>query len=419
MSLPGALGRLYALSKRGARRDLEGMREACANDGSPQDRFPAVHVAGTNGKGSVSATLESIARAAGLRTGLYTSPHLQRFAERIRIAGEPLADEALERHLTHALDRHPALTFFEIATMAAFHAFADDRVDLAVIEVGLGGRLDATNVLEEPRATAITTIDWDHMEWLGDSLEAIAGEKAAILKPRVPVVLGALPKVATRVARARAEEIGAGPLLQVGENLHQEWRGDRLRVWTNERSIEVVPSLAGVHQRHNAAIAVGLAFQLGIEDVAIAKGVASVRWPGRLETITTAQGEVLVDGAHNDEGVRALCAELDARPGRKVLVFGAMGDKAWRSMAEALRSRFAARVYVAPDASGAGRSAAAPEVLRALDPEAESARTVPEALARARSLAGSDLVVVAGSLYLVGEARAFLRGEPRDPQVGL
>jgi len=417
---PPALERLYALSKRGARRSLEAMREACAKDGDPQNRFAAVHIAGTNGKGSVSASLESIARAAGLRTGLYTSPHLQRFAERIRLDGVPISDDVLARHLGDALDRHPGLTFFEVATMAAFHVFAEANVDLAIVEVGLGGRLDATNVLDHPRATAITTIAIDHTEWLGDTLEAIAGEKAAIQKPGVPVITGRLPDEAAAVTRTYAQEVGAGPMWRVGHELVPTFDGGLHLAGPDGHAVTVSPALRGVHQHDNTAIAVGLAWTLGFDDAAITRGIANVSWPGRLETVVATDGAYLLDGAHNDEGVRALAAELDRFAQKRVLVFGAMGDKAWRSMAHELSPRFSARVYVAPSASGAGRSAADPTALIALDPEGVVAESVPEALARARALAGHEgLVVVAGSLYLVGEARAFLRGEPRDPQVGL
>jgi dihydrofolate synthase/folylpolyglutamate synthase len=424
-----SLARLYALAKRGARRSLDPIREACATEGDPQDRFASVHIAGTNGKGSVAASVESIARASGLRTGLYTSPHLQRFAERIRIDGEPIADELLDEHLTHALDHHPKLTFFEIATIVAFRVFHRAQIDLAILEVGLGGRLDATNAVTRPRATAITSIAYDHTDWLGDSIELIAAEKAGVLKPGVPVVTGRLPAAAARVVEARAVEVGAAPLWRLGHELDSASHGDHLVVsGPVSRSITVTPALRGAHQRDNAAVAVGLAWllrsppagvpPLPIEDVAIARGIATVRWPGRLESIDIAAGRFagsyLLDGAHNEEGARALGAELDARGGDYALIFGAMGDKAWGTMVRELAPRFARRVYVAPSASG--RNVASPEALTAIDPEGVVASSIEEALELAR---GAGTIVVAGSLYLVGEVRALLRGEPRDAQVGL
>lgn len=435
MAIGESLARLYALAKRGARRSLDPIREACALEGDPQDRFASVHIAGTNGKGSVSSSVESIARASGLRTGLYTSPHLQRFAERIRIDGEPISDELLDEHLAYVLDRHPSLTFFEVATLVAFRVFHRAHVDLAVLEVGLGGRLDATNAVSRPRVTAITTIAYDHTEWLGDSIELIAGEKAGILKPGVPVVTGRLPAAAQRVVEARAREVGAAPVWRVGQELNLSSHGEHLAVaGPVSRSIAVTPALRGAHQRDNTAVAVGVAWllrsppaglsPLPIEDVAIARGVASVRWPGRLESVAIADGpfagNYLLDGAHNEEGVRALAAEVAARSGPHALVFGAMGDKAWGTMVRALAPQFAKRVYVAPSASGAGRNAASPAALAGIDPGGVTAASLEDALKIARDAVGSGgTVVVAGSLYLVGEVRALLYGEPRDPQVGL
>ncbi|MBI2394472.1 MAG: bifunctional folylpolyglutamate synthase/dihydrofolate synthase [Deltaproteobacteria bacterium] len=435
MNLAPVLERLYGLAKRGARRDLEGMREACAIDGDPQDRIATVHIAGTNGKGSVAASMESIARAAGLRTGLYTSPHLQRFAERVRLDGAPIDDALLARHLASVLDRHPSLTFFEVATLAAFHVFHEARVDLAVIEVGLGGRLDATNVIARPRATVVTTISYDHTEWLGDTIEAIAGEKAAICKAGVPVITGPLPRAAAQVVEARAQEVSAAPLWRVGQELRPTAHGEHLVVeGPVGRSIAVTPALRGAHQRDNAAIAIGMAWLLrsppagvpaiSIEDVAIARGIASVRWPGRLETIEVGEGKLagtyLLDGAHNEEGAYALGAALDQRQEPRALVFGAMGDKAWGTMVRELSRRFVSRVYVAPDAAGAGRAAAAPAALQAIDQGGAVSGSLAKGLARARADVGrAGLVVVAGSLYLVGEARSLLLGEERDPQVGM
>lgn len=429
-----ALARLYALAKRGARRGLDPIREACAVEGDPQDRFASVHIAGTNGKGSVAASMESIARAAGLRTGLYTSPHLGRFAERIRIDGAPISDALLARHLTSVLDRHPVLTFFEVATLAAFQVFYEARVDLAVLEVGLGGRLDATNAVTRPRATAITSISYDHTELLGESIELIAGEKAGILKSGVPLITGALPRAAAQVIEARAREMSAAPVWRVGEEITTTTHGSRGEHLVVQgpvgRSISVTPALFGEHQRHNAAVAVGLSWlvrsppagipALAIEDVAIARGIAAVQWPGRLETLATDDGAVLLDGAHNEEGARALANEIAERKGPHALVFGAMGDKAWGTMVRLLAPHFVARVFVTPSASGAGRSAADPGALNALDPEGVVADTLGGALELARAAVGRDgTVVVAGSLYLVGEARSLLLGEPRDPQVGL
>jgi dihydrofolate synthase/folylpolyglutamate synthase len=436
--LAGVLARLYALASRGARHGLEAMREACAAEGDPQDALAVVHVAGTNGKGSVCASLEAIARAAGIKTALYTSPHLGRFAERMRIDGEPIDDESLREALAHVLVTYPELTFFEVATLAAFRAFRRAAVELAIVEVGLGGRLDATNVVTSPRATAITTIAYDHTAILGQTIEEIAREKAGILKPGVPLVTGPVPRAAAAVLEARAQEVGAAPVWSVGRDVTHERREGHLVVHGPAgRSVAAATKLRGAHQDDNAAIAVALAWLVrmprpdrpavrSIEEVAIARGLSQVNWPGRLEEVRREEGllrgEYLLDGAHNEEGVHALGAFLDARPAdeRRALVFGAMADKAWGAMLRELIPRFGARVYVEPLASGGGRPATPTSALRAVDPEGEAAPRVEDAIALARARVGEGgLVVVAGSLYLVGEARTVLLGVPRDPQVGL
>jgi dihydrofolate synthase/folylpolyglutamate synthase len=439
--LSATLARLYALAPRGARFGLEPMIAACAAEGDPQRGLRVVHVAGTNGKGSVGASVESIARAAGLRTGLYTSPHLLRFAERIQLDGVPVSDARLDAALARVMDAHPSLTFFEVATLAAFLIFAEESLDLVVLEVGLGGRLDATNVIEHPLVTAVTSIGLDHTALLGDTMEAIAWEKAGILKRGAGLVTGALPDSVAEVVEARARNEGAAPLWRVGHELTHQRVGDSLVVrGPRDRSVVVQPALVGAHQDHNAAVATGIAWLLRaatigggvdasvpIEDVAIARGLAGVRWPGRLETIRVAQGSLagayLLDGAHNEQGCAALAAALDARaepPAARALVFGTMADKPWGPMLGPLLPRAGTRVYVEPQASGGGRRATESTAYAPLDPHGRRAVNVADALAQARACVGRDgLVVVAGSLYLVGEARGELLGAPRDPQVGL
>ena len=429
MRLPAALRRLYALAPRGARHGLDAMREALAAEGDPQDAIECVHVAGTNGKGSVCATVEAVARAAGLRTGLYTSPHLLRFAERIRIEGAPLADDALADVLEHVLDAHPALTFFEVATLAAFLAFRDARLELLVLEVGLGGRLDATNAVMRPLATAITTIGLDHVAILGATIGAIAAEKAGILKPGAPAIVGAVSAEARTAIDARAEAVGAGPLWHLGAELdHRRDESGLLTVTGPEdRCARVRSALIGAHQDDNAAIAVALAWRTAarfpaIDARAIEHGVATVRWAGRCERVTVAEGPLagawLFDGAHNEDGAAALAACL-TEP-RSVLVFGAMADKPWGRMLERLVPCSSRRVYVEPTMHGGARPAASPLEMVAADLHGELAPDVPSALRRARALAGPQgLVVVAGSLYLVGQARALVLELESDPHVGL
>lgn len=384
---------------------LDAMRAASARAGHPERAFSAVHVAGTNGKGSTAAMLEAMARAAGLRTGLYTSPHLVRFAERIRVEGAPAEDAVFASALHDALAFGPDLSFFEVATLAAFLVFARSGLDLAIVEVGLGGRLDATNVLPSPRAGAVTRIALDHQDKLGDTLEAIAYEKASIAKPGMPVVLGPL-EGSVREAAVRTIEAAGGTVLP----------------WAPEDVIPPV-GLPGAHQRENARVAWALADVLGLADDARARGLADVRWPGRLERIDVPRtrdpelaGPYVLDGAHNPDGAVALVRALETSPlAPRALVFGVLADKPWAPMLDALRPLDVPRVYVAPG----GRAPADPEALAALLP-GTPARSLREGLVLARAAAGPDgLVVVCGSLYLVGAARALLLDLTPDPSVGL
>jgi dihydrofolate synthase/folylpolyglutamate synthase len=395
-SLAAALTRQYARIPLGMRLGLEPMRRACERTGHPERAFRAVHVAGTNGKGSVCATVESIARAAGIRTGMYTSPHLCRFAERIRIDGASVTDEALAGLLTRALDEGPDLSFFETATLAAFLAFRDAKVDLAVVEVGLGGRLDATNVIPTPAAAAITRIALDHTDRLGSTLEAIAREKAGIVKPGLDLLLGDMPESVRAAIDEVAHAAGATTSL-VGHG-----------------PLQVDPGLAGAHQRDNARIAVELARRLGISHQAIEQGLRDVRWPGRLERI----GDVLLDGAHNPDGARALAshvAGLGIPREQVVLVFGALNDKDWDGMLQALTPVAARRIYVAPQAASRGATDAADLAARYPGTVASSLDEALDGLA----CHPPALIVVCGSLVLVGQARARLLGLPRDPPVAL
>jgi dihydrofolate synthase/folylpolyglutamate synthase len=394
--LAAVLRRLYERVPLGMRLGLGPMRDACARRGHPERAFSVVHVAGTNGKGSVCAMVESIARAHGLRTGLYTSPHLVRFAERIQIDGQPMDDGALAETLDAVLDEDPPLSFFEAATLAAFAAFVAEKVDVAVVEVGLGGRLDATNVVPTPRAAAITRIAMDHADRLGSSLVEIAREKAGIAKPGLDIVLGPMPPEVRRAIDAVAYENGATT-------------SD-----AQDDPIAKAIGLPGEHQVANARIAATLGVRLGASRQTIEKGLATVRWPGRLERI----GRYLLDAAHNPDGAAAL-ARFVASLGRGAsananvgLVFGAMADKDWRSMLELVLPLTTAVVFVAPEV--AARSAVDPRTMAA-----EYGGTVAPTVELALEMAQGELVVVTGSLVLVGAARAALLDLPKDPPVAL
>ncbi|HVY49035.1 MAG TPA: folylpolyglutamate synthase/dihydrofolate synthase family protein [Minicystis sp.] len=405
-ALAGRLAEVQRRAARGMDFGLDRMRAALARLGDPQDARPSVHVAGTNGKGSTSAMIASIARAAGLRAGLYTSPHLCRFAERIRLDGAPIDDARFEAALGAVLDgAGEELTFFETLTAAAFVAFRDAAVDLAVIEVGLGGRLDATNTMRAPCCTAVTSIDFDHTELLGDTRAAIAREKAGILRGGVPVVVGPLADDAMAAIEAVAREVGAGPVTPVA-------RPSALSV-----------GLRGAHQRWNAAVAEEVARAVDAKlGTGLARatpaGLASVTWPGRFETIERGGVTVVLDCAHNPEGARALAAALESEgfsAARTTLVFGALADKAYREMLPILAARAARRIHTEPK----GRAPAPLDVLATIAP----GEVVPDPLAAlntalARTAPG-EAVVVAGSSYLVGELRAALLGIEPDPIIPL
>ena len=411
-ALRRALHDLYARVPLGMRLGLEAMRAACTRAGNPELSFEVAHVAGTNGKGSTCAMLESMARAGGKKTGLYTSPHLCRFAERIRIDGEPLGDDALADVLERALETGPDLSFFETATLAAFLAFRDAHVDVAIIEVGIGGRLDATNVVPKPRVTAITRIAFDHMDLLGDTLELIAREKAGIARPGVAMILGPMAPEVRAAALDVALAAGALPIVM----------GDDPDAVARE-SLPI--ALRGAYQHDNARIAARIARELGIGEVARREGLAKTSWPGRFEHVEIDSGPLrgswLLDGAHNPDGARALALAIADEGARGVsapgaMVFGALAEKAWPEMLEILAQVACPRIYVAPH----GRAAADPAALAA-HVAGRIAPALPEALRLARAAAGSTgaPVVVCGSLYLVGEARALLLDLEVDPPVAL
>jgi dihydrofolate synthase/folylpolyglutamate synthase len=388
------------------------MRAALEARGHPERAFPALHIAGTNGKGSTAAMLESVLRAAGHRTGLYTSPHLVDFAERIRAGGGSIPHDVVVELVAEARAAlEPAgiaLTHFEFATLIAFEWFARIGVEVAVVEVGLGGRLDATNVVDAA-ATAVTSIALDHEEFLGNDLAAIAGEKAGILRPAVPVVVGVLPPVADAVVAARAAELGS-PLRRAGVD-------GRLADASDGLAFDAVPGwdrltlgLRGAFQRANAEVALGMLAALQARfpcaPEAVRRGLAEASWPGRLATLGTAP-LVIADAAHNPAGVEALRAELPAMLGgrRAVLVVAVMHDKPWEEMLAQL-APFADTVVCTQVGRRAVEATALAEVARRTCEAV--VRTDPrQAVAHARQLAGAGgAVVVTGSLFLVGEAYA-------------
>jgi len=448
MTYAEAIQFLYGLQMFGARPGLETTRQLAALAGNPQDKLRFIHVAGTNGKGSTCAMLESIYRAAGLRVGLFTSPHLVSFRERIQVNRQLISEADVVRLVTDVaagilpaveggiLPSGPAresnaaskstgsplssaqfppgwkpgstsgkmpdaTTLFEFVTVMALRYFAEQKCDLVIWETGLGGRLDATNIVT-PLTSVITNIALDHQAWLGDTLAKIAAEKAGIIKPGVPVV------TAERGVEA----------LSVIERVAHENNAPLTRVMTDPSSIFHPPSsLLGAHQRINSALARAtvevLRETIPVSDEQIASGLASVKWPGRLQLIMRPSGQrVLLDGAHNIAGVETLAAavEKDFAGVKPTLIIGMLADKDWRRMCERL-ALIAKRIIVVPVES---KRTASPEQLaeafRAANPRVEVV-CVPNLTQALDQTAADDFILVAGSLYLIGAALALL-----DPQ---
>lgn len=402
------LEKLYARVPLGKRLGLDRMQAACSRFGNPERGFTAVHVAGTNGKGTVAAFVASMGRAAALRVGLYTSPHLQRFAERIAIDGEPISDQVLVPLLDRVLAAEPDLTFFETATLAAFLAFREAGVQLAVLEVGLGGRLDATNVIPPPRVAVVTRVAFDHMPELGDTLAKIATEKAGIIKQGSAVVLGKLHPDAQAAIEHRIAEVGAR---RVPLGSPEPIQGAPL----------AYPRVALLGS--NLAVAVTAGRELGWSPEVLARGVENTSWPGRNELLhRNGQELTLLDCAHNPDGAVALSHALDPTVLADVesrrdiaLVFGAIQSKNWRAMLRRLETVAGQRIFVAPPVASA-----VPPAEMARVAQGEVATSVEGALARARALVGSKgVVVVTGSTFLVGAARGILLNLPGDPAIEL
>jgi dihydrofolate synthase/folylpolyglutamate synthase len=417
-----SLKRLETLSVRGMKLGLAAIDALCQRLGRPEARVPSVLIAGTNGKGSTAATLSAIAAAAGLRAGLYTSPHLVHVTERVRIeerdVSEGELDEALGR-VFRAADEAPGIpaTYFEALTAAAFLLFADRRLDLAILEVGLGGRLDATNVAS-PELSVVTSISLDHTEDLGPTVAAIAREKAGIFRRGKPALVQSPLEEARRSFRDAAAQSGAllhelraEVTLEAEELSLQE---TRFRLRTPQRTYELATPLPGEHQAWNAATAVRAAelfpALLEIDAAAVARGVAAVRWPGRLERFLVRGHPVLLDGCHNPDGAASLARFLASSHLRPDLLFGAMADKDIEAMAAVL-AKAVDEIRLVPISSP--RSATPGELKRRVAPwrsDAVAAESLEEALEEFLSRPGEKPIIVAGSLYLVGQARALLAG---------
>ena len=417
-----AIAKIHSVYPTGKKNGLENMRALMDKLGNVQNCLKMVHVAGTNGKGSTCAMLERMLREAGYKTGLYTSPYIGVYNERIRINGKPVDGETLAAlvetvfpAVEACVNEGVAITEFELGTALAFMAFEEEKVDVAIIEVGLGGRLDPTNIIT-PLVSVITEVGMDHMAYLGDTIEAIAREKAGIMKPGVPVVLSAQDKAARAVLESEAARIGCEVFAPRAARVLETQEGVTLDANIQNKTIhDLTVSLAGGHQAENASAALGAVYALerfgyAVPDAAMRIALGDVHWPGRLERF----GNILLDGAHNDPGVRALCAYCDKWLNRDktVLLTGMMEDKETTKMAAMLASRVRMAVTTQP---GVPRAMAAGKLAdtftkNGLAVHAEA--DVAGALALARRLAGEDgTVLCAGSLYLIGAVRSLLREE--------
>jgi len=412
-----------------AKFDLENITVLAERLGNPQRAYPNAHIAGTNGKGSTAAFLESILRQAGLRTGLNTSPHLEKINERIRINGREISGQAFAETLTRIqllieellaagkLRAHP--TYFECVTAMAFEFFFREHVDFAVFEVGLGGRLDATNILS-PAVTIITRVDFDHENFLGHSLKEIAAEKAGILKPGVPVVVADQHAEAHDMILARAKNLGCpviepSKLFQVDrESIHNGSVHAHVMEVPSGKTFDIVPGLPGRFQFQNALNALAAArllqdYGLQISNEAITQGIANTIWPGRLEKLQS-HPDVYLDGAHNPGAARELAHFLQQDfSARKVwLIYAALRDKAVDEVAGLLFPHTAEVIFTAPNTSRAISAVQLAEVAGhhaahfSVIPDAE--RAFEHALAQASP---QDAIFITGSLYLVGQLRHY------------
>lgn len=415
---------LYSLRYHGAKYGLERMHSFASLLGEPQHRFPSIHVAGTNGKGSTCAMLEQILRDQRRTTGLYTSPHLIRQGERIQINRQILSESEIVRFTLRmvevllmsetAADEWPS--FFEFMTAMGFLCFAETPVDMAVVETGLGGRLDATNILK-PDLTVITSISLDHTQILGDTLEQIAAEKAGIIKPGIPVVLGRLPSVAEKVIRDRAALLQS-PVYSVGER------------WGSDLASYPKPNLEGEYQQINAAVAT-LACEVlnqhlpARDSISLAQVSASLRrvsWPGRWETVGLEgqpELQMILDATHNEEGARMLELNLvrliESTGNKPVIVVGSLGEERARSLMDVV-CRYADQIFLLQPSQPRALSFAQ---LRACIPPGYSGRVTDGTLQALFSYQNTSIpiepgqaLVVTGSIYLIGEISDRIKSTP-------
>jgi dihydrofolate synthase/folylpolyglutamate synthase len=419
MTYAASVSYLYNLQKHGIKLGLETMTALIGRLGQPDARYRILHIAGTNGKGSTAAMTAAMLQAAGYRVGLYTSPHLVEFSERIRVDGRMISEADIGRFtevVQKAAEPDLSPTFFECTTAMALQYFAEAQVDVAVLEVGLGGRFDATNVVT-PVACAVTTIALDHQEFLGTTLSSIAYEKAGIIKPLVPVVVGRMADEAREMIEQVAKE-RAAPMSRFAREFEVAGMPERFRFSGRSRQYDdLFCSLPGAHQVDNCGCALSLIEAAGergldVREAAVRDGLRAVQWPGRLEVVDRTP-LVVLDGAHNPAAAAALAGYVQAfrrsnPESRVVLVLGMMRDKDHLGFAKSFRGLVDQVVLTQ---AGLSRSATVEDLYVALHELWPSARTeaaLADALALARHLArAQDLICVTGSLMLIGDVKAL------------
>lgn len=416
MDRRGVLEWLFAQEASGIKFGLENTRELLERMGNPHQKFRSVHIAGTNGKGSVSAMTESVLREAGYVTGLYTSPHLVDFSERIRVCGEKISDheflklaEEVKHHADEMLAESKKLTFFELTTVIAFAYFARKEVEIAVVEVGMGGRLDSTNVIT-PEACAITPISMEHAEFLGDTIAKIAAEKAGIIKPGIPVVSSKQLDDAMEVIRSKADILTVAGEDSKFEIISSDSNGTE--IFSDAVGMNLSVPLIGSYQGDNCALSVLLLKELMnrgvyIPDEAFVSGLQKTRWPGRLETVSF-NPRIIIDCTHTPAGAEAVASEVKRIFGRVMLVFGILSDKDVNGVAAKFGPVSEEAFIVTPDSK---RALPAELTAESFEPytKVQICSSLRDAISAAKDKAGRDgVVLITGSLYMAGEAMEVL-----------
>jgi dihydrofolate synthase/folylpolyglutamate synthase len=431
---------LYALQKHGVKLALANSVALMEIMGNPHLKFPSIHVAGTNGKGSTSAFIAAILQSAGYRVGLYTSPHLVNFTERIQINNSQIPEQKVVELAQKVRQGYQqwspegsgiiSPTFFEVTTAVAFSYFAEERVDFAVVEVGMGGRLDSTNVIT-PAVSVITNIEKEHTEFLGDTLEQIAREKAGIIKSGIPVVTGVAQPGVIRVIESEVATKKA-TVYRLTRDFRPENVVSRREQVFDYRGINtsygnIIVTMLGRYQVDNACLAVAAieclrASGVTVDGEAVRRGLEQARWQGRLERVAQSP-DIYLDGAHNPASMKELATTIQAmKPGyrRTILVIGILGDKDYQGMIAEIVPLVEHVVATKPAYSRAMDVQMLASSIRPLHSTVDSAETVAGAIARAREIAAvDDLILITGSLYVVGEARALFYPDRTSALSGL